>query len=283
MALTLKDKDNRSPALDTNHWVEFDQQSYHIRALAPFKRFRGLDIPWNDPEDLEASTERVVKSSRSRKVVKLAAGMFGLPVEVYVKRYNFRNWLRFLLRAGRKTRAREEFDLGWKLMSMNIRTPRPVWLAESDGTVSSFSLLATEALPQAESAQDRWVRSRSEHERLELLVALGNFTGRLHDAGFYHDDYKAGHLLIFPDRPSRPREFFLIDLLGSGFPAVLTRLARAKNLYQMIRSFIPKRRNFGFTRDHRDIFLQAYAGSPMEAANWSKWVDRVGRLKGRRL
>jgi hypothetical protein len=268
---------------DTNNWIEFDSGDFRIRALAPFRRFRGLDIPWDDRAELEASTERLVKASRSRKVVKLSAGQYGLPVEVFIKRYNFRNWLRFLMRAGRKTRAREEFDLGWMLMKKGIRTPRPVWMAEKKGAVSALSLIATEALPEAESAVDRWNRCTTEKERKELLVALGQFTGRLHDAGFYHDDYKAAHVLIFPNSPSDPREFFLIDLLGGSFPPILSRMRRAKNLYQMIRSFLPKKGNFGFTQEHREIFLLAYSGCALDVVMWNKWVDRMGRLKGRRL
>ena len=265
----------------TNTWVEFDTPDYHVRALAPFKRFRGLDIPWDNAGELEDSSERVVKSSRSRKVVKLSAGNFGAPVEVYVKRYNLKSWLRVLLRAGRKTRAREEFDLGWKLMEKGIRTPRPVWLAEAQGRASRFSLLATEALPYAESVLDRWTRCQNEDERLDLLLAVGQFIGQLHDLGFYHDDCKAGHMLIFPDRPSLPSEFYIIDLLGSSFPTVLTRLSRAKNLYQIIRSFTPKKKSLGFTDAHRYAFLMAYATSAANAAMWSKWVSRVGKMKGR--
>lgn len=269
--------------LDTNNWVVLQKTGYHIRALAPFKNFRGLDIPWEDTNELEEVTEQVVKSSRSRKVVKLAAGQFRSPVEIYVKRYNFKSWLRRLLRTGRKTRAGEEFDLGWKLLGKGIRTPRPVWLAEEAGHMSRFSLLATEALPYVESALDRWSRCDSESERSELLVAMGQLAGQLHDSGFYHDDLKAGHLLIFPERPSLPQNFYLIDLLGGSFPPFLSHMRRAKNLYQIIRSFIPKRYHLGFTRDHRMIFLKAYSGSKNDADFWSAWVDRIGRVKGRRL
>jgi len=274
----------RAPTFDSSTWTEFDVDGYHVRSLAPFKKFRGTDIPWEHPENLDLSTERIVKASRTRKVIKLAAGHFGAPVEVYVKRYNYSAWYRRLFRAGRKSRAREEFDLGWALLAKGIRTPRPVWLAEARGAVAKFSLLATEALPEVESAVDRWQRCENEPERRDLLIALGRFIGQIHDRGFYHDDLKAGHLLVFPHRPSLPEEFYMIDLLGGSFPPMLSTLRRSKNLYQMIRSFIPKRREFGFTREHRDVFLLAYsAGMPNEAMKWSKWVDRVGRLKGRKL
>lgn len=278
---------SKSPAaaLDTNNWVEFDQDGYHIRALAPFQKFRGLDIPWENREELDASTERVVKASRSRKVVKLNAGQYGLPVEIYVKRYNFRSWLRLLLRAGRRSRAREEMDLGWQLITRGIKTPRPVWLADSHGAVSSNSLIATEALPDAESALERWLRLPTESARTELLVALGRFTGQVHDAGFFHDDYKPAHMLILPDRPAAPREFYLIDLLGGTFPRMMTEMRRARNLYQLIRAFCPKKAGFDFhfKPAHRRILLEAYAGSTGEADKWSKWVDRVGRIKGRQV
>src|SRR5262249_1881025 len=163
----------------------------------------------------------------------------------------------------------EEFDLGWQLMAKGIKTPRPVWLAEETSKVGRFSLLATEALPFAESALERWHRCETEDERHDLLAALGQFVGQIHDAGFYHDDCKAGHLLIFPDRPSMAREFYVIDLLGSSFPRVLTRVARAKNLYQIIRSFMPKRMDLGFNADHRFAFLHAYSGSAADAVSWS--------------
>ena len=266
-----------------NTWVEFKTDDWRVRALAPFKRFRGLDIPWDDAELLEDSSERVIKCSRSRKVVKLGAGNFGAPVEVYVKRYNLKSWLRVLLRSVRRTRAREEFELGWQLMEKGIKTPRPVWLAEAGGRISRFSVLATEALPFVESALERWRRCEDEAHRRDLLVALGQFIGQLHDIGFYHDDCKASHVLIFPDRPSLAKEFYIIDLLGSSFPTVLTKLSRAKNLYQIVRSFKPKNEDLGFTDEHRYIFLQAYGGSPVEAANWSAWVSRVGKMKGRKV
>jgi hypothetical protein len=270
-----------SAAFDSKNWIEFKHEGYNICALEPFKRFRGLDIPWDEPNALLTETECLVKMSRSRKVVKLAAGHFGAPVEVYVKRYNFRTWYGRLMRAGRKTRAREEFDLGWRLLNKGLKTARPVWLAESRGAFSAFSLLATEALPHAESALERWMRCEVERERREILEALGRFVARIHEVGFYHDDFKAGHMLIFPRRPSSPDEFYLIDLLGGWFPPLLSPLRRAKNLYQVVRSFIPKRVELGFTPEHREIFLRAYA--PDEVQYWSTWVDRVGRLKGRKL
>ncbi|MGD0088362.1 MAG: lipopolysaccharide kinase InaA family protein [Planctomycetota bacterium] len=268
---------------DTNSWVDFEKDSYRIHALAPFKRFRGLEAPWDSIDALEEDADYVAKATRSRTVIKLAAGQYGLPVEVYVKRYHLRTWFRVLLRTARKTRAREEFDLGWQLMGKGVNTPRPVWLAEGQGLAIPYSLLATESLPGAESAADRWLRCDNERTQHELLWALGQFTARLHDVGFYHDDYRAHHLLVFPDRPSLPKELYLIDLLGGSFPKLLSRFARAKNLYQMIRSFNPKHCSFGFTEAHRNEFLLAYAGSAMEATKWLRRIQRVGKRKGRVL
>jgi tRNA A-37 threonylcarbamoyl transferase component Bud32 len=284
MADKPKLSSRRVHSFDSSTWIEMDVDNYKVRSLAPFVKFRGTGIPWEHAEALDDSTERIVKSSRTRKVIKLSAGHFGSPVEVYVKRYNYNSWIRQLLRAGRKSRAREEFDLGWKLLEKGIRTPRPVWLAEAKGPIAPYSLSVTEALPEVESALERWLRCETESERSDLLIALGQFTGRIHDIGFYHDDFKAGHLLLFPHRPSHPDSIYLIDLLGGLFPTIFSKLRRAKNLYQIIRSFLPKRYEVGFTREHRDIFLLAYSsGNQDEAKNWSRWVDRIGRLKGRKL
>ncbi|GMV80364.1 MAG: hypothetical protein AMXMBFR7_15480 [Planctomycetota bacterium] len=265
----------------TVDWTAFEKEGYKIKCLAPFKRFRGTQIPWESPLELNTTTEFVAKVSRSRRVVKLSAGQYGAPIEVYVKRYNYKTWYGPYLRITRRSRAQHEFDLGWKLMELGIRTPRPVWLAEAAGALSPFSLLATEAIPGSENAIQRWHRLDTEVERRDLLLALGRFILSLHEHKLYHDDCKAEHVLVLPGAPSSPSEFFIIDLLGCELQRRLSKLARAKNLYQILRSFLPKKGEYGFTPDHRAVFLQAYAGSLAEAAEWSKWVDRVGRMKGR--
>jgi len=271
------------PKSEPAKWHTLTRNGYRIRCLGPFQRFRGLDIPWDDAGALAAMTERVAKSSRSRKVIKLAAGQFGTPIELYVKRYNFKTWYGPLLRAARWSRAREEFELGWKLMDCGIRTPRPVWLAEAAGALSQFSLLATEAVPECENAVQRWDGLDTEQERYDLLTALGHFILRLHEQGFCHDDCKAEHFLILPHASNIAQEFFIIDLLGGLILKSINRYRRAKNLYQVLRSFLPKKGGHGFTPEHRAVFLSAYGGSLAEAVKWETWVKRVGSMKGRRV
>ena len=268
---------------DKSTLLVYEQDGYRITTLPPFRQFRGLDIPWDSIDDLSEESEVVEKFSGTRKVVHLAAGQYGLPVEVHVKRYAFNTLMKIILRTVRKSRAREGFDLGWKLLSLKIKTPRPVWLAEAKGAFSRFSVLATESLPEAESAFERWKRCSTDRQRTELLTAIGQFIAVLHDAGFCHADCKSSHLLILPNRPSSADEFYIIDLLGSSFSKVLSPIARAKNLFKLIRSFIPKRQCVGFTPDHRRLILKAYGGSENDADYWDGWVDQIGRMKGQRL
>ncbi len=262
-------------------WETARREGYKLKFLKPFERFRGIEIPWDDLTELKMVTEHLAKASRSRKVVRLAAGHFGTPLDLYVKRYNYKTWYGPYLRATRKSRAREEFELGWKLMKAGIKTPRPVWLAETIGPLSPFCMLATEAIPESENVIERWKRITREKDRTELLVALGRFLLMLHEQKFYHDDCKASHVLVLPDAASSPQEFFIIDLLGCGFLKRLSNYRRAKNLYQILRSFKPKHTHFGFTPEHRDTFLRSYGESEDGALRWGKWVDRMGRLKGR--
>ena len=267
----------------TAEWHTGEHQGYRIQCLRPYQRFRGTEMPWDKLADLLRMTEEVTKSSRSRKVVKLAAGHFGTPLELFVKRYNFKTWYGPYLRMTRRSRAREEFELGWVLKDAGIRTPTPVWVAEQMGTPSRYSMLATEAIPAAENIWERWMRLDEEECRLDLMRAVGHFLLLLHERGFYHDDCKSGHVLVRLDSPSDPREFFVIDLLGCGLLGRLSRLRRAKNLYQMLHQFLPRHQDLGFREHHREEFLEAYGGSKAEGARWSRWVDRVGGLKGRRI
>jgi len=268
---------------DKSTLLVYEQDGYRITTLPPFRRFRGLDIPWDSIDDLNEESEMVEKFSGSRKMIHLAAGQYGLPVEVHVKRYAVKTFLKLLLRTVRKSRAREVFDLGWKLLSKKIKTPRPVWLAEAKGPLSRYSLLATESLPSAESAFERWTRCANDRQRIELLTAIGQFAAVLHDAGFCHADCKSSHLLIMNNRPSSADEFYVIDLLGAHFSSVLSPVARARNLFKLIRSFIPKCHCAGFTPDHRRLILKSYAGSESDADYWDAWVDQIGRMKGQKI
>lgn len=263
-------------------WHLEQKGRYDIQCLPPYKRFRGSEIPWDHPVDLDETTELIIKSSRSRKVVKLAAGQYGTPLELYVKRYNFKTWYGPYLRMARQSRAREEFELGWALMDAGIRTPRPVWLAEERRMPSRYSMLATEAIPLAESILQRWRRLADESDRVDLVRAVGQFLYLLHERGFYHDDCKAAHLLVRLESPSSPKEFFIIDLLGCGLKGRLTHLQRAKNLFQIMRHFHPPKQSIGFGPEHRETLLTAYGGSHHDAEKWSRWVDRIGRLKGKK-
>lgn len=264
-------------------WHSAKLDGYKIRCLSPFRRFRGIEIPWDDAKSLAVSTEQVVKASRSRKVVKLAAGQFGAPLEVYVKRYNFKSWYGPYLRAMRKSRAREEFDLGWKLMDLGIRTPRPVWLAEARGALSPYSLIATEAIPESDNAVERWRRLETEQERVDLLVATAHFLLTMHEKAFFHDDCKATHVLVLPHAPSTPGEFFIIDLLGCSIRKRLTKARRAMNLYQFLRTFHSPQKMFPLQGEHRRIFLEAYGGSAKEAEKWERLIERIGNAKGRKI
>ena len=156
-------------------WHTGHANGYFIQCLPAYRRFRGIAIPWDRAAELAETTEEIAKSTRSRKVVKLAAGHFGTPLEIYVKRYNFKTWYGPYLRAVRRSRAREEFELGWALTDAGIKTPRPVWLAEDESSLPRCSIIATEAIPDAENVMQRWSRLGSEVERRELLTALGRF------------------------------------------------------------------------------------------------------------
>src|SRR5882724_6427342 len=92
----LQPRRSTTVIFDKSSLMVYEQDGYRVTTLPPFRNFRGLDIPWDSLEDLSDEAECVNKYSASRKVVHLAAGQYGLPVEVHVKRYAIKSFFKRL-------------------------------------------------------------------------------------------------------------------------------------------------------------------------------------------
>ncbi len=237
-----------------------------------------------DEHGSERHAEWVTKYSASRKVVHLAAGQYGLPVEVHVKRYAIKTFLKALLHTVRKSRAREVFATWAGDCFRKNQHAAPGLAGRSERRAAALQHPRHGVASRRGSAYDRWQRCTNDRQRRGL--AHRPRPAHRHDGRrrFCHGSLpKSTHLPIFPSRPSVLEEFYIIDLLGGGFPHVLSPLKRARNLFKLVRSFIPRQTDSGFLPEHRRAILKAYAGSEMEADVWENWVERIGRMKGQRV
>ncbi len=163
----------------------------------------------------EAGRVVAVKSGPHRIVyrVELPKGV------IYIKHFlvpNLRATLRQWVRRGK---GRNEGRRSEQLAALGVPTIWPIALGEQRKRKFLFeNYLVTpeivDATPLDEFAMQQlppWPEPRRSHVRQKLAAALGIMTARLHDAGFLHEDFHPGNILVrFPseDEP----ELVMIDL-----------------------------------------------------------------------
>lgn len=158
---------------------------------------------------------RVVKRVRYRTIYHVT-----LPgLDFYLKHYpivDLRSWLRQLVRP---SKALGEYRKAIEIARRGLSTfmplglgERPTLLGAAESYLLSYSLVGTEplsdfveqTLPTLPAGQRVLLGPR-------LAVAIGEYIGRMHDAGILHHDLHAGNLLVRIAPDDRP-VFFLVDL-----------------------------------------------------------------------
>ena len=194
----------------------------------------------------EAPAE-LLKSNSGRKVWRVSAGEPAL----YVKRFP-----REMLR----DRARKEAELLAALAEAKIPCPRLVAVARD----KEGSYLLTEEIPDARTLDQ--VLSEGGTAARPLLEALGSLARRLHDAGFEHQDFHAGNVLV------RGGALHVIDVHRARRSRSLSRERRLEGVAFMAMSFSELRPRTDLVR-----FLRAYGLKSRE-----EWVEVWNLLRRRR-
>ncbi|HZT82378.1 MAG TPA: lipopolysaccharide kinase InaA family protein [Gemmataceae bacterium] len=165
-------------------------------------------------EWLREGRARVVKHGPHRTVYRV--DLPGLSCHVKHNRLaNLRARLRELIRP---SKARIEHERALAVAARGVPTITPLGVGESadgrpgDSFLITRSLLDTEPLQAfLERTLPTFAPARQARVRQRLAKALGEFLGRMHEAGVVHHDLHAGNLLVHLGAGDVPR-LYLIDL-----------------------------------------------------------------------
>ncbi len=138
---------------------------------------------------------------------------------IFVKHYLIPGWREMVRQWLRRGKGRNEGRRALSLAGIGVPTITPIALGEQRKHSFLFeNYLVTPAiadtLPLDDFVEARlpgFEPKRRARVRRDLAIALGELTAYLHDAGFVHQDFHPGNLLVRLDAADRPR-LALIDL-----------------------------------------------------------------------
>lgn len=207
----------------------------------------------------------------------------------YLKRYQpayLRWWqwpLRWLRWPGAADEARHEWEMILALRRHGFRTAEPLAVGQVRvaGVVARSCLLTAEVAGGV--AAHEYVRTLGAGARRAFARQVGDFTRRLHGAGFIHKDYYLNHILVVESAAaSEAPALFLIDLQRMQGPGRFSRRWHVKDLAALGYSA----QLAGATRPDLLAFYLAYTGgkdlSPADRRVIRAVLRRVAALHRRR-
>ena len=184
---------------------------------------------------------------RNMKVIKDApGGLVGLVdlngQSCYLKYYPIQSWQQRLWFKAGLGRGSKSYAKARVLLSSDILVPRPYACV----LAKSGILLLTEAIPQAVDLQTLWEQGLAGLDA-PCWEKAGLSLAKLHNAGFFHGDFKWSNLLLVDG------EIYMVDLeaVGEFNPS-------GKRRYRDIARFTLNAEDMGAPLDSYQLFLQAY-------------------------
>ena len=138
---------------------------------------------------------------------------------VFVKHYLIPGWREMVRQWLRRGKGRNEGRRALSLAGIGVPTITPIALGEQRKHAFLFeNYLVTPAIPDTlpldqfvETRLPTFKPGRRARVRRALSIALGELTAHLHDAGFVHQDFHPGNLLVRIEGDDTPR-LAMIDL-----------------------------------------------------------------------
>ena len=243
----------------------FSQQKWRGVVVESLENIDLASIPWESPSELEKRFEKVLKITKTRRVM----SMLHEGNLIYIKRYKQNKFFARVRASLGISRAKEEAFITNKCLSKKISTHKILLVAEEKcGLERTASVIITQAV-KGQEIHKQWL-ALSCNKRKELLKNVATFLFDVHSKGFVHDDLKSDHIFVKDD------SFSLIDLHNGYFKRNVPVRLRAKNIYQMFRQLFQG----GATYSDVARFLKVYATEKKERKRlwcWLKYYNRFSR------
>lgn len=160
----------------------------------------------------------------------------------YLKYYRIQSWQQRLWFKAGLSRGSRSFAKARVLLSSDILVPRPYACVMAKGGF----LLLTQAIPQAIDLQTLWEQGQATVDH-SCWEQAGSSLAKLHNAGFFHGDFKWSNLLLADG------EIYLVDLEAVG---ELSPSGRRR--YRDIARYTLNAEDMGAALGSYRAFLQAY-------------------------
>lgn len=224
------------------------------------------------PVEMEAALELVADPGRALETLHWGRNyLYTVELEtmagprvVVVKQFRNQGLAARLKRRWTGSKATKSWRAAWAVHAAGIRTPVPVLLAESVEPEGP-SFYVCERLDDFFESRYffRALIAGNEAEAFpaidsdELIAALGDACGRMHNAGIWHRDVSIGNLLVQTEE-SGELSVTLIDLNRARQKARLGLWTRTRDVCRLP---FPG-------RNHRALFLSSYWGEPLSSKSF---------------
>jgi hypothetical protein len=179
-----------------------------------------------------------VRSSRFARVFRCSVGFAGRCYNLYIKQYLYRSVWDFVKHLFRRSRAERSFKASAMLAEHGFCVPEMIAMGRRKyGPFCTANFLITRQIEDAKAIhtflpeEGKAQSTASVRDRRRLIKALGQTIGRMHAAGIFHGDLRAGN--VFAKKTKSRWQFFFLDNERTKRYHHLPDRLRLKNLVQI--------------------------------------------------
>lgn len=217
-----------------------------------------------------------VRSSKFARVFKCSVGFVGCCHNLYLKQYLYRSTWDLIKHIFRRSRAKRAFAASLALAENGFCAPEIIAVGQRRyGPFCAANFLITRALENARDVyacfDNNWTEQSPDvlRDKRRFIKALGETVGRMHRAGIFHGDLRAGN--VFAKAAESAWQFYFLDNERTRKFTLLPQRLRLKNLVQ-----VNMLQSETISNTDRMRFLASYLEQNGDVR--SRWKDLARRI-----